>query len=115
LNQTSIKQVRPVVERLFEKYHTHEECSKAKHEDIIEIIRPLGFYTRRAKSIIELSKAFVEQKHLDTRKLPGVGKYALDSYKIFIMGELEVNPTDKKLSKYVEWAKEYNKSKRKDR
>ena len=39
--------------------------------------------------------------------LPGVGKYAADSWKIFQEGNIDIQVEDKELIKYVEWAQEY--------
>jgi hypothetical protein len=35
-------------------------------------------------------------------ELPGVGKYASDSWEIFVNKNLDVKPTDKKLLAYLE-------------
>jgi hypothetical protein len=37
--------------------------------------------------------------------LYGIGKYANDSWQIFQLGNLQVEPTDGVLKKYLEWAK----------
>ena len=104
LNLTNIKQVRPLIAGFFEKYPTPEAAASAKQEDVVEIVRSLGLYNRRANGIIRMSQDFIGKwTHVDD--LHGVGKYAADSYRIFVDGKMDVEPTDAKLKKYVEWAR----------
>ncbi len=58
--QTTDKRVNMVTSILFEKYPTLEDLSKAKIEDIIDIIRPIGTFQRKAMNIISISKALLE-------------------------------------------------------
>lgn len=102
LNLTNIKQVRCVVDAFFTKWPTPEAAASANIQEMIEVIHSLGFYNRRAATIIKMSRAFIDG--VDVKNLPGVGRYALDSYMIFVNGSLDVQPTDKKLIKYVQWA-----------
>lgn len=106
LNLTNIVQVRPIIALFFEKY---PDCTSVTPDDeaaIAELIRPLGLYNRRAKSIVKMSLAYQRGWSVIT-DLPGVGKYAADSYRIFCEGRLDdVQPTDKKLLKYIGWARE---------
>lgn len=50
LNQTSHKQVDKVRHEFFDKYPDAQSLLNAKDEDIVSIIKPLGFYNRRAKT-----------------------------------------------------------------
>lgn len=68
-------------ENLFNKYKTPLELSKAKEEDIYELIKPAGLYRQKAKRIIEISKIIVEKYSgivpdslEELLKLPGVGR-----------------------------------------
>lgn len=90
------------------------------------ILAPLGLHNVRAARLVQLSKVFLHQPpqahilHKSRAKsrngapypgtavshLPGCGKYALDSYRIFCMdgGEWKsVLPDDKELKKYLKW------------
>lgn len=104
LNLTSIKQVRPIIWDFFDRYPTPEKCAAGSVEEIAAMIKSLGLYNRRAKTIVKLSQSFGEKWNRVT-DLPGVGKYAADSWRIFVEGKIDVEPTDSKLSKYVEWAR----------
>lgn len=103
LNLTNIVQVRPVIDRFFGLFPDPGEAAKADEVMLADLLRPLGLHNRRAKTIIKLSRAF-QDGWTDVRRLPGVGKYAADSYKMFVEGSLDVDPADKKLRKYKEWA-----------
>lgn len=104
LNLTNIKQVRPIILKFFALYPTAQACAKGEQALIADVIRPLGLYNRRAKTMIKLSQQFLD-KWDNVDDLPGVGKYAADSYRIFVEGKMDVRPSDSKLLKYLEWAR----------
>jgi endonuclease III-like uncharacterized protein len=116
LNQTNYKQVEKVRYNFFDRFPTPEELMFASDEEIIEIIRSLGFYNRRAKQWKQFSREWLELT--DTFKDPvtipvdrlgdltGVGKYALDSWKIFQLYDYSVDPEDHVLNWYIDWARQ---------
>ena len=105
-NQTSREQVDKVYKKLFKVYPTPDTMANAIHEDLIKIIKPLGFYNRRAETLIRMSRDFLEKDWHHASELYGCGKYADDCYKVFCTGEWrEVKPSDKALNKYVDWLK----------
>lgn len=111
LNLTNIKQVRPVITQFFLQYPDAFAAANASHDEMASIIKPLGLYNRRTKNIIKFSYAwaFDDFDPQKIEKLTGIGKYAVDSYNIFVNGSLDVTPSDLKLKKYLEWAKrQYN-------
>lgn len=79
--QTTDKRVNKVTKVLFDKYSTIEMLSKAEISDIIEIIRSLGTFNKKAYNIIEIAKSLVDnydgkvpndRKYLES--LNGVGR-----------------------------------------
>ena len=105
-NQTSRKQVDKVYQKLFEAAPTHQAMASINPEVLSEILKPLGFYNRRTKSLIKMSKQYGSGKWTTASDLYGCGKYADDCYKVFCTGEWEsVNPTDHALNDYVDWLK----------
>ena len=105
-NQTSRKQVDKVYRRLFEKYPTPKDMSEANQETLSCILRPLGFYNRRTRTLVRMSKEFITGNWKTAKDLYGCGKYADDCYKVFCTGEWKaVQPTDHALNDYVEWLK----------
>jgi len=105
LNQTNNKQVRPVIKKFFKKYTTPQEVIDADENDMINMMRSLGFYNRRTKSIKNFCYDWLYKDWNDITELRGIGKYASDSYEIFINGNLNVEPTDKVLLIYLDDSK----------
>ena len=86
LNQTSRKQVEPMIERFFARWPTPEAASLANEEEMREVIRSLGMYNRRVKTIKNMSKQYLAGFE-NAKDLYGCGKYADDTYRIFMKGE----------------------------
>lgn len=101
LNQTSNKNVRQVIYTFFDRWPTPNSVINADPNQIKEHIRPLGFYNRRTSTIMKFSLEYIQKSFNQASELYGIGKYANDSYEIFINGNLNVNPTDKILIKYL--------------
>lgn len=101
LNQTSNKHVRQVIYSFFDRWPTPQSIIEADPNEIREHIRPLGFYNIRTNRIIQFTKEYITKKFTKISELHGIGKYAEDSYEIFINGNLNVQPTDKILRKYL--------------
>ena len=73
---------------------------KSNENELSEILKPLGLYRRRAKTLIKFSWMWVKG-FTDVMELHGIGQYAKDSWEIFQMDNMDVNPTDKVLSAYL--------------
>ncbi len=102
LNRTTRKQVDKVIYRLFDTYQTPNELSRADQNYLKDMIRPLGFYNRRSKTLIEFAKAF-DNGFDDVRSLPGVGEYAHDAYRILFLNDLSFEPKDKALKNFIKF------------
>jgi endonuclease III len=100
LNQTTNQQVRRVLPELFHKFGTPEKMSVADSNEIISIIKSTGFYNIKSRKLIEMSNSWIKGFD-DPIELPGVGEYARDSWRIFVEGNLEFIPKDKKLLSYI--------------
>lgn len=79
--QTTDERVNSVTPSLFERYPDAYALSKAKLEDVEQIIRPIGLYHNKAVNIIRLSTALcdfyegqVPENREDLESLPGVGR-----------------------------------------
>jgi len=79
--QTTDERVNSVTPSLFERYPDAYALSKAKLEDVEQIIRPIGLYHNKAVNIIRLSAALcdfyegqVPENREDLESLPGVGR-----------------------------------------
>lgn len=79
--QTTDKRVNMVTNILFKKYSTLEKLSNADINGIIEIIKPIGTFNKKASNIINISRSLLKDKNgivPNDRKylesLPGVGR-----------------------------------------
>lgn len=79
--QTTDQRVNSVTSVLFKQYPSLEDFSKAKLEDIISIIRPIGTYHKKAMNVIAITKSLLENQEgvvpndrTYLESLPGVGR-----------------------------------------
>lgn len=79
--QTTDKSVNLVTKVLFDKYKTLGELKEARIEDIIDIIKPIGTYNRKAVYLLEIANILYndydgkvpnDRKALES--MPGVGR-----------------------------------------
>jgi methyl-CpG-binding domain protein 4 len=138
LNVTTGRAALPVFWILISIWRTPEDLAKANIIQLQELLKPLGLWRSRAERLIDLSKMWVEDPpredfktksknqpkydHTMISRYPGVGKYALDSFRIFLedggsgwpfkkigeKGESEkpwrrALPEDKELRRYLKW------------
>lgn len=111
LNQTSHKRVDQVRDEFFSRYPNAQALLDAQDSDIVELIKPLGFYNRRVKAWKQFCQQWValstDAPSLSQLiELRGVGKYALDSWKVFQLHQYDTEVDDHVLNWYVEWAKQ---------
>ncbi|MCJ1412466.1 hypothetical protein MMC19_006560 [Ptychographa xylographoides] len=147
-NQTSGKQARPILYALIEQYPTPKSLSEASLAKLTALLQPLGLHNTRARRCIALGSKWMEnpptplQRHRrrgypvspaatgieydwEIAHLPGLGPYALDSFRIFHRDEMRglakdwlgrgasiaafepewkrVLPLDKELRAYLKW------------
>jgi len=108
LNLTQRKQVDQIRDIFFELYPTPHRASHANYEFLKSLLTPLGLSEKRAKTIIRFSKEWLEKDWKEPIELYGIGKYGQDSWEIFQKGNLEVEPKDGVLIKYLNWKKTQN-------
>ena len=101
LNQTSRKQVEPMIAQFFDSFPTPESVVDADDQALRRFLHPLGLVNRRIKTVKRFSEEFVTKSWSSAKDLYGCGKYADDAYKIFIKGDWrEVEPNDHALNDY---------------
>lgn len=61
--QTTDKRVNTVTDILFKKYDSLEKLSNAKINDIIDIIKPIGTFNKKASNIISISKSLINDQN----------------------------------------------------
>ena len=78
--QTTDKRVNEVTDIKFKKYPSLECLRKANINDIINIIKPIGTYNKKAKNVIEIANKLKEKNDIVPNdrtfleSLPGVGR-----------------------------------------
>lgn len=79
--QTTDERVNSVTPTLFRAFPGPREFAAARREDVEEILRPLGFFRAKAKSVIGIGAALTEEHGgqvpdtlAELVKLPGVGR-----------------------------------------
>jgi endonuclease III-like uncharacterized protein len=107
LNQTNNKQVRPILESVFELIPDFQSSISCEQDVLAQAIKTTGFQNIKAKRIKELAHKFHQLEGninlSNIGSLPGIGKYGRDSWEIFFIGNMNVKTEDKKLSKYLEY------------
>ena len=100
LNLTNRRQVDVIRDELFKRYPTPKKMMKANECELAELLKPLGLYNRRAKSLKKMSEGYVKGfKSVD--ELYGIGQYAKDSWEIFQNNNMNIKPNDKVLQEYL--------------
>jgi methyl-CpG-binding domain protein 4 len=105
LNCTRRIQVDRVRDQLFLQYPTPEKMMEANPLELASLLRPLGFYNRRAKSLIRFSTEWVTRDWNHPHELYGIGQYAADSWDIFY-NDMDLDPDDGVLVKYIQWKRQ---------
>ena len=107
LNQTSAKQVWKVWPVFHRLYRNPEDFLLANEHEVLDLIKPLGFKSRRYERLLGMTLGYLAG-FTDVTTLYGIGKYGADSFRIFVEGYLVEDVLDKELKNYVAWAKEDN-------
>ncbi|KAH7882013.1 DNA glycosylase [Phlebopus sp. FC_14] len=151
LNVTTARVAIPVFCKIVSRWPTPQDIVDAPLNELVDLLRPLGLYNKRAKWLKDISQLYMDdpprypspnpdvlspeapmpmsqgssQSNFKTRNrnpsypdtpishFPGVGPYALDSFRIFCKSTLEegtrndewknVMPADKELIQYLRW------------
>ena len=113
--RTTDKRVNEVTSKLFKKYPSLKEISKANINDIIDIIKPIGTFNKKAYNVIEIAKRLLQDKNgvlpndrLYLENLPGVGRKTTNVVLSNIFNEpcLAVDTHVSRVSKRLDLAKE---------
>lgn len=101
VNRTRWSQAKPVFDEIFRRWPTVNDLAAARVSDLTDVVRPLGMWNARALNLVCMAMAWVYGQRC-VMKLPGCGKYAADSYAIFVEGRRDVEPTDRVLRAWLE-------------
>ena len=101
LNQTYRKQVKEVLPKLFKRYPNPKAYLRGRLKTQMNMLKPLGMWSVRAKRLRKMSKQFLSWNGVDASDLHGIGKYGSDSYKIFYKNVIPKDVQDKELKNYI--------------
>jgi endonuclease III len=117
VNLTHWRQAEPVFRELRDTCDGRSwNLMRIPYDDLVEVLRPLGLQNRRAALLRKFAERWQElmdrydgyaqdlRRH-DIMKLPGCGRYAADSWEIFVEGNLDVETNDHRLNEYLEYVK----------
>lgn len=108
VNLTTFDQAEPALKWLMSRYDVYT-LGCASEEDLHAVLKPLGLWRRRSRTLIAFAhrrRTMEPRTRQDVLKLPGCGKYAADSWAIFIENDYCVKPDDGKLNWYLANMKE---------
>ena len=101
LNQTGRKQVKATLPEFLHRWPDADSFLSADLDEVIEIIKPLGMYNRRANTLRRMTEDWKIWDGDDATDLYGIGRYGSDSYEIFFKNRRDVIPTDHELCRYL--------------
>lgn len=104
VNLTHWRQAEPVHAEIRRRWPTPKSLAHAEPGQLEEILRPLGLFRRRAASLRAMASAWMvdpPRTRRDVERLPGCGRYAADSWSIFVESADDVTVTDGKLLWYL--------------
>jgi endonuclease-3 len=103
-----------IAERLFRRYPTAHELARANPKEVQEIIRPIGFYRQKAKSVIATAKGIcgkfndkVPQTLEELMTLRGVGRKVANCVLVYAFKKpaIPVDTHVHKLANHFGWVK----------
>jgi endonuclease III len=109
LNRTQGVQAEPALWVILSRWPTADALADADVEQLEAVIRPLGLWRRRARTLKCMSADYYDKGGYETvhdpRTIPGCGQYAADAWSLFVEGRAlppgEVG--DVELRRYAEW------------
>ena len=108
-NLTKRMTAEPYFWEVLKRWPTPEKMMKANEQQLSKLLQPLGFYNKRAKTLIKMSKQWVtnDPTWIHVGDLPGIGEYAMDSWEIF-QNERRPKPEDVNDKVLKVYLKEYH-------
>jgi len=95
LQRTTAPAVAEVLPCFLQQYGSWEELADSRIEELEELIRPLGLWRRRARSLMALAKAILDRggeypsARSEAESLPGVGQYIASAILLICHGKRE--------------------------
>lgn len=111
LNLTNRSQVNKVIDELFDRWPNPQTMAAAPKSQLMAHIATLGLADRRSDTLRLMSEKYIERLRFSSHGwlteheiavLPGIGPYARDSYRIFVLGDTSrLESGDRVLAAYL--------------
>lgn len=106
VNRTHWRQAKPALEQLRARSDGPRTLIQIPIEEVIEILKPLGFHNRRTSILRRFCSAWLlhaPRHSADVSHMPGCSDYAVQSYQIFVEHKIPTGTiTDHKLLRYLQ-------------
>lgn len=94
----------PIMRKFFDLYPTPQDAMNAQEDFLADLLKPIGLSKRRAKTLVTMSREYLEKNWSEPIELYGIGKYGNDAWKIFCTPAWkDAQPKDRALNWYHEW------------
>lgn len=102
------------VAAFFAAYPTPSSFLDSEAADVLKILKPLGLFPYRMKSLVAITQRFLEMPKFDVGldksvKIYGIGAFGCDSFEIFCRNNMNAKPGDRNLAAFVAWQKRHAK------
>ncbi|CEF98910.1 DNA glycosylase [Ostreococcus tauri] len=102
-----------VISNFFEKFPTPTAALHADAEEVFEVIKRLGLFPGRHRTIVEVSTAILTNTGAfevglePEKKIYGIGEFGIDSFEIFARGDINRKPKDCNLAAFCSWQRRH--------
>ncbi len=104
VNKTTWEQAEPAFLEMRERWPEPAILARANLNSLYAVMRPLGLWRNRSKGLKRLAERWLSDPPADAAGVAGLpmcGRYAADSWAIFIERRRDVEPNDGKLNWYL--------------
>lgn len=112
VNLTNWDKARHVFDELVRRWLDAAAMAAVGPDDVYPVVAGLGLGTRRSVNLVRMARSWVETPldRVIVTSLPGCGRYAADSWAIFIEGRTDVKVTDGELHWFLNELREGRKT-----
>lgn len=101
LRRTTGDQVRRVIHEVLGRWPTPEDLSCAGLDELAGVVRETGLHRVKADALRRMSTAYLDGGWKTYDDLPRTWRYARESWRIFVDGDPDFEPTDRSLREYL--------------
>lgn len=103
LNKTSCMSARPYIKKFLEDHPAPQHVLNKNSQDLEAYFVNIGLKKRRSQQVWKMSYDFLFKNWNNVKELHGIGKYGEDAFRLFCLGDENVEPKDRFLRIYRDW------------